>query len=229
MSLPSASSFTDPIDGYADPVLQTLCDPTPKVGATAFAKLLTTMLGGTTGIGRDCSAAPTSSSGKSEHKEGRAVDWMVDITKPDEKAKAELVLDWLLSPDAQGNAHAMLRRAGVQYLIWDGRIWSVVKRAWVPYHGDSPHRDHIHFSLGWDGALGKTSLYRSLGVEPQTVPYPVPRSGAQPIVPEPPNPEPPKPEPPAPPPSAEAHPWSLLAGLALGVGAVMAWKKLRRK
>lgn len=228
MTLPSANTFPDAVDGYADLVWQTLCDPIPKVGATAFAKLLTTQVGGTAGIGRDCNAPPTTKTGKSEHKEGRAIDWMNDINKPEEKARVEQVIAWLLAPDAQGNPHAMLRRAGVMYMIWDNKIWSVRTRSWVPYGGFSPHRDHIHFTLGWDGALGKTSLYRALGVEPQTVPYPVPRSGQQPVAPEPPEPEEP-PTPPAPTPSAEAHPWSLLVGVALGVAGVMAWKKMRRR
>jgi hypothetical protein len=195
--LPSADSFTSPIEGYAPSVLQSKCDPKDKPGMQAFARLLLREVGGKAGlISRDCNQG-----GPSEHKEGRAFDWMVDVNKPDEKAMAEKVIAWLLAPDAAGNPHAMFRRAGLQYMIWDRRIWSVTHKDWVTYTGPHPHDNHIHFSMGWDGALGRTSLQQSLGVTPVPGPGPTP--------------------------SAESHPWSLIAGIALGLGVVKAYGMLR--
>ena len=36
------------------------------------------------------------SGGRSEHKEGRAIDWMVDVRDPQQRANAEAFLGWLL-------------------------------------------------------------------------------------------------------------------------------------
>jgi hypothetical protein len=38
--------------------------------------------------------------------------------------------------------------ARVKYLIWDGRIWNLVKGgAWRPYTGRNPHTKHLHLSV----------------------------------------------------------------------------------
>ncbi len=110
----------------------------------------------TIGTTRACS-----SGGKSEHKDGRALDWMLDSTDPADKALADSFLAWLVGPDAQGVPAGNARRLGVMYVIWNKQSWNAYDRtpAWVPYTGANPHTDHIHISLSWDGALKRTSFW----------------------------------------------------------------------
>lgn len=131
-----------------------ICDPTPKPGAVAFRDwVLRTMGGRDVGISRACEGVPTS-----RHHEGRAWDW----GQPDHET-AELFLRCLLAADAQGNAHALARRAGLRVIIYNRRIWTSGTKEWRPYTGASPHTDHVHFAFGWPGARGETSLYAALG------------------------------------------------------------------
>jgi hypothetical protein len=163
VSLPAA---VEPLSGY---VPATSCDPTAKPGAVALGQLLTTTYPGTRyGISRTCGvdSLPTS-----EHYDGRAVDWMNSVRVEKEAAQAEAVLSWLTAPDAEGNGYANARRLGVMYIIWDNKIWGAynVDRGWRPYSScaahpekawDSTcHRDHIHFSLSWAGAMKRTSYW----------------------------------------------------------------------
>lgn len=156
----------EPLSGYAP---ATSCDPTAKAGAVALGTLLTRTYPGTSyGISRTCGVdkLPTS-----EHYDGRAVDWMNGADDAKRAAQAKAVLSWLMAPDAQGNAYANARRLGVMYIIWDGKIWGAysANRGWRPYSScaDHPeqswdntcHRDHVHFSLSWPGALGTTSFW----------------------------------------------------------------------
>ena len=57
------------------------------------------------------------------------------------------------------------------YLIWNNRIWGTYRAAegWRPYstcaahperaYDTTCHRDHIHISLSWAGATGRTSFW----------------------------------------------------------------------
>ena len=143
------------------------CDPVAKPGTITLAKLLTATYPGTSyGTGRTCGTAPTS-----EHYDGRAVDWMNSIRNPTQAAQATAVLNWLLATDQAGNPYANARRLGVMYIIWDGKIWGAYSpsRGWRDYNGCSAHtdrsydtschRDHIHISLTWEGAMGVTSFW----------------------------------------------------------------------
>lgn len=158
---PTLSSLLElgPIDDYAPYEPQRLCHAVPKPGAVALAKLLLDAYPGTSsyGIARDCAHGP-----RSEHKEGRAFDWGADINNPEQAEAVEDLLKRLLATDADGNEHALARRLGVMYVIWDGHIWSSYRAddGWRPYAGPSAHTDHVHVSLSWDGALGRTSLWR---------------------------------------------------------------------
>jgi subtilisin family serine protease len=144
------------IDPYAAYDPQRTCEPTPKPGAVMLAGLLLHAVPGTTNLGitRACHLGPTS-----EHKEGRAFDWGV---RPQHAAAVDAVLDRLLATDEAGNAHALARRMGIMYVIWDGAIWASYRPAdgWRPYRGPDPHTDHVHFSLSWDGGLAGTSFWR---------------------------------------------------------------------
>lgn len=138
---------------------QHLCSPAAKPGVVAFRDLVLRTYPGTRsmGISRACSVG-----GRSEHKEGRAFDWGVNIGVPAERAAAESVLSQLLATDASGNRHALARRLGVMYMIWDRQIWSAYSadRGWRPYNGANAHTDHVHLSLSWDGAMGRTSYWK---------------------------------------------------------------------
>lgn len=139
------------VDTQPSYVGQASCDPIDKPGATAYAQLMKSNYGkGVAGISRWCNAS------QSEHSEGRAIDWMLNVTKPEEKAVADSATAWLTANNGE-NA----RRLGVMYLIWNKKMWRAYapERGWQPYTGAHPHTDHIHTSLTWDGALKRTSWW----------------------------------------------------------------------
>jgi peptidoglycan hydrolase-like protein with peptidoglycan-binding domain len=153
------------IEGLAPYVAQTSCEWTDKPGATALGDLLKATYPGTSyGVSRPCTGTMDS-----EHYDGRAVDWMNTIRKPAQAAQATAVLNWLFATDAAGNTYANVRRLGVMYIIWNGRIWGSYNQAWKPYmtcaaHPETSwdttcHRDHMHFSLSWAGAEKRTSFW----------------------------------------------------------------------
>ncbi len=146
VSLPPTLDVRPPYAG------QTSCDPYAKPGTRAYAELMRQTFGiGGYGIERTCTAG-----GTSEHKEGRAVDWMLNAADPAQKAVADAATAWLTE-----NEGANARRLGVLYIIWNRKMWRAYapERGWTPYVGDSPHTDHIHTSLTWDGAMGRTSWW----------------------------------------------------------------------
>lgn len=148
---------TAPVEPYAEHDGQESCRPEEQPGVQAFRDLVLAAYPGTEdgGIVRDCAVG-----GRSEHKEGRAWDWMLDANDAEDAAAAAEVLEWLLAPDGEGEPHAVARRLGVMYVIWDGRIWkSSQPGAWQDYRGVSPHEDHVHITFGHDGAAGTTSFW----------------------------------------------------------------------
>jgi hypothetical protein len=117
--------------------------------------------------------------GKSEHKEGRAWDWGIQYPHP----AADALLNWLLAPDQHGNQHAMARRFGIMYMIWNYKIWKAYQpeKGWQTYTGSSPHTDHVHFSFSWDGANKKTSYWTAQQpTQPPPPPPPPPPPGNTP-------------------------------------------------
>jgi len=129
---------------------QVSCDPRAKPGVTAFAALMTSRYKtGSIGTYRPCQGY------SSEHYDGRALDWMLNVNNPNQKAVAQSVTNWL-----SANNGAMARRFGISYMIWNKRIWGQwSSKGWVAYKGSSPHTDHVHFSFGWDGAMKRTSWW----------------------------------------------------------------------
>ncbi|MCB9640403.1 MAG: hypothetical protein H6727_16015 [Myxococcales bacterium] len=156
MKPPSYSGFTRGVDGYASYVGQTTCNPSAKPGATALKDLLLATYPCTASLGivRACNVG-----GTSEHKEGRAFDWGVSAFT--QKSVAESMIQWLLATDAQGKKHAMARRLGIMYMIWNKKIWRAYRSpdSWSTYTGSNPHTDHVHISFSWDGANKKTSFW----------------------------------------------------------------------
>ncbi|GAB48454.1 peptidoglycan-binding domain-containing protein [Mobilicoccus pelagius] len=137
------------------------CDPVDRPGTTALGRLLVDTYGtGVFGVSRFCDGS------QSEHHEGRAVDWMLSANDPTQKAVAESFLAWLTA-----NSGERARRLGVQYVIWNRTMWRAYapERGFAPYSGPNPHTDHIHLSLTWDGAMGRTSWWSGQVVHTQDV------------------------------------------------------------
>ena len=181
--LPAAAAPTAPrayaaaIEAMSPYQGQKMCSATAKPGVVAFRDLLLRSYPGTRsmGISRACTVG-----GRSEHKEGRAFDWGVNVARPAEKAAADDMLRWLLATDRYGNRFANARRLGVQYVIWNKRIWSSYAPTWRAYSGPSPHTDHVHVSFNWPGANKQTSFWtgRVVNATAATVPSAPPVSTA---------------------------------------------------
>ncbi len=162
----------DPLAGYQG---QFICSPETKVGAAKLTALIRSTYETTSDIWtpRDCNVG-----GRSEHKEGRALDWMINSAIPSQNAQAESFLNWLLATDENGNEFAMARRLGVMYIGWGDEIWESYTRQWTELKGcynlqddgydTYCHRDHIHISLTWDGAAAQTSFW---GGDPSPAPF----------------------------------------------------------
>ncbi|MEU7524194.1 hypothetical protein AB0A74_00500 [Saccharothrix sp. NPDC042600] len=166
VAAPATPHFGPGIDRYQPGDFQRTCDPTAKPGVVDFADLLDRTYGvHTRGISRDCGQG-----GQSEHKEGRALDYHFNVNNPKDAADAQDLLNWLLATDQHGNTHAMARRLGIMYVIWNRRIWESYRpgAGWQPYTGPNPHTDHVHVSFGWDGARRQTTWWTAAGV-PQAV------------------------------------------------------------
>ncbi|HEX5918150.1 MAG TPA: hypothetical protein VFY76_09865 [Nocardioides sp.] len=174
----SSAPFLMPMEPYAGYQPQTTCKRTPKPGVLMLADWLVARGGGYGPISRACAGSSTS-----EHKESRAFDWLLDATDPADAALAAALLDEVLAPDDTGQPHALARRMGIMYIIWDDTMYAsydgfVAKRylssGCRTRRACSPtlrHRDHLHVSLTRKGARGRTSWYAAQ-VPPQ-VPPPV--------------------------------------------------------
>jgi hypothetical protein len=160
---------------------QTTCTRTPQPGTVALARYLLRTYKATRSMGtvRACG-----SGGQSEHKDGRAFDWGADVRRKATRRAAYDFLRRALATDAAGNRHALARRMGVMYFIYNDTIWSSYRDfAPRPYLSSGcrtkkkcsrtlRHLDHVHISLGRAGAAAQTSWYRSRGVASRPVLYP---------------------------------------------------------
>ena len=87
------------LDNAAFYEAQSICDPTPRPGATGLQNLLLATYGPSTiYIPRSCTSST------SEHFDGRAVDWMRSVRVPAEKEMADAFVAWLLAPAARRHA-----------------------------------------------------------------------------------------------------------------------------
>ena len=147
---------------------QAQCDPPAKPGTQRISDLIKATYGveQTVWIPRSCEIG-----GQSEHKEGRALDWMTSVRDAQQRANAETFLNWLLGPDQFGTPYGNAIRLGVMYIGWNDRIWRGydINRGWTelkgcfskPEQGNDTvcHRNHIHISLTWDGATATSSFW----------------------------------------------------------------------
>jgi hypothetical protein len=156
--LPSWPFPSAPIEDMPPYDGQSTCSPSPKPGMVAFQNLLHDAFPsvGMGHISRSCS-----SGGTSEHKEGRALDWPVNVNNGTQAAYAQQVISWLLASDSRGNRYANARRLGIMYIIWNRQMFRMYRpeQGWQPYTGASPHTDHVHFSLTRAGGAGNTSWW----------------------------------------------------------------------
>lgn len=136
----------DPVSPYLP---QVSCSPVDMAGPMMLRDLViaTYGIGGRGNISRGCTE------GVSEHSEGRAWDWIVNVKDPAEKAAAADFIAWVTQDDGY-NA----RRLGIMYVIYNAKIWSVynTRAGWRPNEG---HTDHVHVSFSWNGARGNTSFW----------------------------------------------------------------------
>ena len=162
---PSAP-FLAPIEEYAGYQPQTSCRRRPRPGVLLLAEALVARGGGYGPISRSCEG-----SGTSEHKESRAFDWLLDASDPTDRATAQAFLGEAFAPDDTGQPHALARRLGIMYVIWDDRMWAsydgFVEERYLSSSCRSRrscsatlrHRDHMHISLTRRAARGLTSWY----------------------------------------------------------------------
>jgi hypothetical protein len=165
-SLPTPAGLPQAIEPLASYVEQISCQPGYRTGTLALARLLVTTYpntsyGGAYACGTD--------GNRSEHYDGRAVDWMNSVRNPVQAAQAASVIKFLLATDKYGNKFANARRMGIMYIIWNNKMWGSWDGTWSDYNNcaktpstalDSAcHRNHMHLSLSWDGAKARTSFW----------------------------------------------------------------------
>ncbi|QZY29563.1 hypothetical protein [Nocardioides coralli] len=165
--LSSAPALAQDIEGYAGYQPQTKCSPKAKAGTKVLARWIVRNQGGGYGpISRKCRIG-----GTSEHKEGRAFDWMLDADRKRDRVRARELLTLVRKQDRAGNADARARRMGIMYIIWNDHMYASWNEfAKEDYLSSSckkrkkcsktlRHRDHMHISLSRPGGKGRTSWY----------------------------------------------------------------------
>ena len=159
-----------PVDAYANYEPQSTCSKRPKPGTVALGEYLVATYGGSGGaVNRPCSG-----SGASEHKDGRAIDWVLDADSPSDRRIAKQFLTEAFATDAEGNPQALARRMGIMYVIWSDHFYPAYDEFEQQSYLSSScrtkkkcsktlrHRDHMHISLSRAGGRGLTSFYVDL-------------------------------------------------------------------
>lgn len=158
---PPQSLASNVIDAHLGYQPQSTCTPSAKPGTTALLKLLiSTWGGGSSGISRACSVGTTS-----EHKEGRALDWHMDVRSASQRKRVDRALAWLTANNGE-----VAYRLGVMYVLWNQHIWSLYypELGWrkMADRGSytANHKNHVHISLSWDGAMKQTSWWTGVPI-----------------------------------------------------------------
>lgn len=175
---PGGTQTPDRLAGVVRHSAFSKCTGSAQPGARAMAAQWLRLTGRKAGI-YNCRTV-RGSSAPSIHGEGRAIDLYASATDATQKAQAEAYIDWIMR-------NAVELQVG--YLIWNRRQWSWARRAagWRPYGGVSPHTDHIHAELAWEGARTPSPLFAGgvpgLGGAPAPAPAPIPAPGPSPAPP----------------------------------------------
>ena len=167
VGVPPAGAAYAPVEPYAEYQPQTRCSPKAKAGTVALGRWLVRTHGGRFGaISRSCAGRSVS-----EHKEGRAFDWTLDVRRARDRASAARFLRAAFATGPSGEHAELARRMGIMYVIWNDRIYSSYRQfSAKPYLNAScrrlskcsrtlRHRDHLHISLTRAAGLGWTSWY----------------------------------------------------------------------
>ena len=171
--VPAHAQYVMPVESYPTYQPQKKCARKAKPGTVALGQWLVARGGAFGGTLRSCS-----SGGTSEHKDGRAFDWMLDARDADDRAIADAFLIEAFADDELGDTDALARRMGIMYVIWDDRMYA----AWDGFEpkrylssgcrnrrtcsATLRHRDHVHISLSKRGARGLTSWYVEQAAQP---------------------------------------------------------------
>jgi peptidoglycan hydrolase-like protein with peptidoglycan-binding domain len=137
--------------------MQQACVAVPSRGVVRLRALALR----TYGRGGSSPATPRActSGSTSEHKDGRAWDWMLNVHNRADKRVAANFLAWLTGPGPSGVRGEMARRLGIMYVIYNHKSWASYRGSWERYAGEDPHTSHIHVSLSWNGARAHTSFW----------------------------------------------------------------------
>ncbi len=152
---PQSDTLPDEVDIDLPYQSQVVCDPVDKPGLEAFGNMV--------GQHYERPLFTTSRScinQKSDHYDGRALDWPLDAGSPTDRRIGDSVVTWLTENDGE-----MAKRFGIQSIIWNAHSWRPNGNGWQGYVGQSAHTDHIHFSFTRDGALMRTSWWTGVPLE----------------------------------------------------------------
>lgn len=140
------------VDAPAPYQPQTMCAATARAGVVKLRALALS----TYGRGGSSPATPRAcaSGSGSEHKDGRAWDWMLDHADRKDRKTAANFLSWITADNGE-----MASRLGIMYVIYNRKIWASYAPGWRDYSGADPHTSHIHISLSWNGARAHTSFW----------------------------------------------------------------------
>jgi hypothetical protein len=167
--LGTAQAASAPVEAYSGYQPQSNCSAYAKPGAKVLSRWVVATYGGRQGrIASSCTGRSVS-----EHKEGRAVDWTLNAGSAADRARASRFLTRVFATGPTGERHALARRMGIMYVIWNDRMFASYDQFRAkPYRSSScrnkplakcpttlRHRDHVHISLNRNGGFGKTSFY----------------------------------------------------------------------
>lgn len=122
--------------------------------------------------------------GVSGHSQGRAWDWGGwNSLDPAQSGPPNDAIQTLGATDEYGNAHALARRLGVFYIIWNNTIWSTSvgpfsPRIYSPNNVQVPcnpldatclHENHVHFSFTNEGGAAATTGFREMYTGPSGI------------------------------------------------------------
>ena len=165
----AAVEFPGPVDEYASYQGESGCRDHPMKGTKQLAAWIDKKFSG----GSANASMRACSSSVSEHQDGRAIDWTMDAASQADRDEVDRFLGKLFQADADGEEHALARRMGVMYIIWNDHMYRAYGNphfAKDDYLSSScpsrkkcsktlRHRDHVHLSLSKPGGRAETTWY----------------------------------------------------------------------
>lgn len=153
-SLPKGVELPEEVDDPGVFQRNVICDPVAKPGVIAVVNMLGQAYGRPGySLARPCIDL------RSEHYDGRAVDWQLNAFDPMDRRIGDAAVTWLTENDGD-----VAHRLGIQSIIWNNHAWHSSDSTWKGYVGQSAHTDHVHISLNWDGADMRTSWWTGVAL-----------------------------------------------------------------